>query len=251
MSEYGNCVEHVPIKVNRVFDSCSDKECLTDVKVALECGELPENITLVKTRCIKVADVCMNVEPVPFNKGFYSIDITFKFKVELLAYESACCEPITLYGTAYASKNCILYGSETNSQTFFDNGMKIGSVNDCCKSVNMPTASVQVVSPIALSSKIENVFCDSAEKNKGCCKKPAVIMTIGLFYVVELTRPVTVMVPTYEYTIPEKECCTQIDSPCEMFNRIRFPKEEFSPIKLDNSDNEHPDCANPCCGCGD
>ena len=28
----------VPIKVNRVFDSCSDRDCISNVPVILDCG---------------------------------------------------------------------------------------------------------------------------------------------------------------------------------------------------------------------
>ena len=59
----------VPVKVNRVFDSCSDRDCISNVPVILDAGELPSDIQLVKCRCVRVADVCMRLEPVPFNRG--------------------------------------------------------------------------------------------------------------------------------------------------------------------------------------
>ena len=79
----------VPIKVNRVFDSCSDRDCISNLPVILDSGELPANIQLVKCKCLRVADVCMRIEPVPFNRGFYNIDLTFTFRVELLCYTQA------------------------------------------------------------------------------------------------------------------------------------------------------------------
>ena len=67
----GHCNgDAVPIKVNRVFDSCSDKDCISNVPVTLT-TELPVSVTIVKSRCVTVADVCINVEEIPFNKGFY------------------------------------------------------------------------------------------------------------------------------------------------------------------------------------
>lgn len=241
MCSQGGCGDGVPIKANRVFDSCSDRDCLSNIPVVLDCGELPCNINVVKARCVRVEDICISIEPVPFNKGFFSIDLTYTFKVELLAYERACDTPSLLTGTAYASKNCILYGSESATKTFFSNGSRVGSTNCCCETVNLPTASVSVVEPIALETKIGMMYCnDESCGEKSCRKQRTVIMTLGIFSVVELTRPVTIMVPTYEYTIPKKECCTDTDSPCEVFERIKFPEEEFSPATLSDSD---------CCGC--
>ena len=236
----------VPIKVNRVFDSCSDRDCISNVPVILDCGELPCNVQLVKSKCVRVADVCMRIEPVPFNRGFYNIDLTFTFRVELLAYSCACDQPKLLQGTVYASKSSILYGSESNTQTFYSNGCQTGISNECCEVVNLPTANVQVVPPLALETKIGTVCrqCDP-------CQKPdnlpptmrTVIMTLGLFSVIELTRPVTVMVPTFDYTIPTKECNVDTETPCAVFDKMRFPTEEFSPMTLsDNSSENHIGC---------
>jgi hypothetical protein len=239
-SRFDDC-DAVPIKVNRVFDSCSDKDCMTGVQVTLD-TPLPHNATIVKTKCITVSDVCMNVEPIAFNKGFYSVDITFTFDVKILSYEKACCEPVCIDGVASVSKNCILYGSETNSKTFSSDGSVIGETGDCCNTINPPVALVQAVSPLVLESKIStNCYGREYEAEaEPTSLKRCVLLTIGLFYVVELVRPVTIMVPAYNYTIPEKECCADTDSPCEVFNKIKFPVEEFSPARLENSD----------CGCG-
>lgn len=230
--------ELVPIKVNRIFDSCSDRDCLSNIPVILDIGELPCNINVVKCKCVKIADISINIEAVPFNKGFFSIDLTYTFRVEILAYEKACDNPMLLTGTAYANKNCILYGSEANTKTFFSNGMKLGETNCCCETVNMPSANVQVVEPIALETRIGTVCCNDDMCGDGCCqRKRTVIMTLGVFSVVEVTRPITIMVPTYNYTIPQKECCADKETPCDIFDRIKFPTEEFLPsaIEPDNT----------------
>lgn len=248
MSEFNYACDGMPIKVNRVFDSCSDRDCFSEVPVVLDCGELPSNINLVKSRCVKVEDICINIEPVPFNKGFFTIDLTYTFRMEFLAYDKACEPPKLLTGTAYANKSVVLYGSESATKTFFSNGARIGHTNSCCETVNIPTASVSVVEPIALETKIGTICCNidssSAENHGGCCRTRSIIMTLGVFSVVELTRPVTIMVPTYEYTIPKKECSCETDSPCEVFEKIKFPEEEFSPASLRDSNCDSCGCHN-------
>lgn len=245
--------DSVPIKVNRVFDSCSDRDCISNVPVILDAGELPCNVQLVKCKCVRVADVCMRIEPVPFNRGFYNIDLTFTFRVELLAYTCACDQPRVLEGTVYASKSSILYGSESNTQTFYSNGDTVGKADACCEVVNLPTANVQVVPPLALETKIGTVCrqcdaCQNADNFPPTMR--TVIMTLGLFSVIELTRPVTLMVPTYDYTIPSKECNVDTETPCAVFDKMRFPTEEFSPLTLsDNNDTQIRCDARPDCDC--
>ncbi|MCD7958414.1 MAG: hypothetical protein LUF89_02560 [Ruminococcus sp.] len=214
---------NTPIKVQRVFDSCSDRDCFSNVQIIMDGGELPSNITMVKSRCVRVSDICMTIEPVPFNRGFYSIDLTYTFRVELMAYERSCSSPVLLTGTAYTNKNVILYGGESNTKTFFSNGGHLGDTNACCETVNLPTAAVQVVDPITLEARIGTVCI-----TENTAPTRTVIMTLGLFSVVELFRPVTVLVPTYAYTIPIKECHADTESPCAVFDKIRFPAEEFT-----------------------
>lgn len=134
----------------------------------------------------------------------------------------------------------ILYGGESNTQTFFSSGEQLGDTNACCETINLPTAAVQVVAPIALEARIGSVCAAD-----GTTPVRTVIMTLGLFSVVEIFRPVTILVPTYEYTIPTKECHTDTESPCAVFDKIRFPAEEFSPGTLDAIPKEKT------CGCGE
>ena len=45
MSQYHplpeHCADTVPIKVNRVFDSCSDRDCFSNIQILMDGGELP------------------------------------------------------------------------------------------------------------------------------------------------------------------------------------------------------------------
>lgn len=260
-SQNHGCFEDfVPIKVDRVFDSCRDKDCLNDVPVILDC-ELPCGITMLKNKCVSVANICITVEPIPFNKGFYSVDITFEFNVALYAYTCTCdCEPIVITGKAFASKKVILYGSEGNTVTFCSNDTKCGYTNCLCQTESLPVACVTVVNPVVLEARIGKVRvrkeCDGQEMedNYNCSRhplfKPGVLVTLGLFSVVEITRKVTVLVPTIPYTVPEKQCNFNSDSPCEIFDKIAFPVDEFAPASLDaENENGCPCSCDNDCGC--
>lgn len=237
----------VPVKADRVFDSCSDKDCITNLEVQLDGGaELPQQFTAVKTRCCTIDNICMTVEPIAFNRGYYSVDLTYTFGVELLAYERACDTPTPLHGTATASKSVILYGSESNTKTFFSSGASIGETNCCCDTVNLPTASCQCVDPIALETRIATICGNGGSALPDGTPAPnvrrAVMLTLGIFSVVELTRPVTVNVAASPYTVPEKACAAETDSPCEIFSRLQFPAEEFAPQSLMQNQNGSQEC---------
>ena len=237
MNEENVAASAVAIKADRVFDSCSDKDCITNLQVMLECGELPEQFTSVKTRCCSIENVCMSVEPIPFNRGYYSVDVTYTFGVELLAYDRSCDNPTMLRGTASASKSVILYGSESSTKTFFSNGARVGDTNCCCEIVNLPTASCQCVDPIVLETRIAMMPMPPMPlmpPQQGMPMPPSpcrtVVLTLGVFSVIELTRPVTMMVAAYPYNVPSKSCSNaDTDSPCEIFSRLSFPTNEFLP----------------------
>lgn len=230
MNEENTSGSAVAVKVDRVFDSCSDKDCITNLQVMLECGELPEQFTSVKTRCCSIDNVCMSVEPIPFNRGYYSVDVTYTFGIELLAYDRSCDAPTPLRGTASASKSVILYGSESSTKTFFSNGARIGDTNSCCEVVNLPTASCQCVDPIALETRIAVMPPVPPQNGMPMPPRRCVMLTLGVFSVIELTRPVTLTVNALPYSVPTKTCTAEgTDSPCEIFSRLSFPTDEFLP----------------------
>ena len=58
-----------------------------------------------------------------------------------------------------------------------------------------------------------------------------VAVSLGLFSIVQLSRPVSIIVPAYDYCMPCKDCSMSetSESPCDVFDRIDFPCEQFFP----------------------
>ena len=248
--------EAVCIDAGRVYDSCSDKDCLSDLEVyftATEQAKIDRALT-VKAKSVEVLNVCLEVEPIPFNRGFYSVDMTFYFLINLSAYYTPVSTADTVSGVAFFSKKVILYGSEGNVKVF--NSETCESVG---RTTDTPRAVVQVVSPIVLSSRLADNCCDCCD----CCELtlPAsvaglfdgefvtsgnrkVLVTLGLFTIVQLERRVQMLIPAYDFCIPGKECVTTTDDPCEVFQHIKFPTNEFFPPRLENN------AATGTCSCG-
>ena len=40
------------------------------------------------------------------------------------------------------------------------------------------------------------------------------------------------MIPAYDFCVPDKESQTAADDPCTLFQKIKFPTDEFFPPKL-------------------
>ena len=74
---------------------------------------------------------------------------------------------------------------------------------------------------------------------------------IILFSIIQLSRPVSLIVPAYDYCIPCKDCSgsSASEAPCEVFDRIEFPTEQFFPQP--NSDENTKCCCNETSVCCD
>ena len=114
------CPEPVCIDAQRVYDSCSDKDCLKDLRVYFSDynQELIDNAVNVRIKDADVITVYVDTEPVPFHRGFYSIDITIFFNVCLDVFMTPGSSPQTVTGMSVYSKKAILYGSEGSVRTF-------------------------------------------------------------------------------------------------------------------------------------
>ena len=253
MTNKGCFKDAVCIETQRIFDSCQDKDCLEDLEVVFtdeDDRKTIEHSAFIKAKCVEVTNVTFSIDPVAFNKGFYAVNITYTFGVQLDAYCNASQIPTTVTGTASFPKKVILYGSEGCSKTFtsVDTITEPESMDPCCcKCTSLPKASVSVVDPIILDAKLlckpvincKTNPCDCAtekthDRPQGKCKNAYV--TIGLFSIVSLSRPVSMVVPVYDYCVPDKECTSNTDSPCELFEKIDFPVDEFFPRGIENKD---------------
>ncbi len=135
--------EPVCIDTRRVYDSCGDKDCLSDLPVFVSptSQELIDNAVSVRIRSADVLNTMIDIEPVPFNRGFYSIDITFFFSVILDVFSSPNTSPTQVTGLCMSDKKVILYGSEGNVRVF-SSDMALDEYD----SQNMPARSLPTAS---------------------------------------------------------------------------------------------------------
>lgn len=257
--------ESVCINAYRIYDSCADKDCLENLRVNF--NETNQNIidqaNSVRVKNVNVLTAYVDLEPIPFRRGYYSIDITYFFEVALEAFIAPSVIPANVTGLCVFNKKAVLYGSEGSVKSFSSEGCS--GINEISNSLfrNLPKATVQVAQPVALSAKI----CDPSECTcQPQCRVPdaicrqfggefvrssnvtkTVAVTLGLFSIIQIERNVQLKIPAYDFCIPNKECVTSTDSPCDMFSRIKFPTNEFFPPRTMETGLEESTCSG-CCG---
>lgn len=256
--------EAVCIDTSRVYDSCADKDCLADLSVQFppKYQDIIDAASQVKCRKVDLLNVTLDVERVPFNRGCYSVDITFYFKVIVEFHFCNDQEPVVLKGYSVFTKKCVLYGSDGCVHVFSSTYKPYHEDTQGAEKCTNPRAKIQVADPVCLGAKLKR-RCDCCAEDachpipKWICKcfpneypenfcpsmqEKTVAVTIGIFSIVQLERDVQMLIPAYDFCIPQKECSCDTDDPCETFRKICFPVDEFFPPKEKNSG---------CCGCNE
>jgi len=136
----------VCIHTDQVYDSCKEKDCLEDLEVILtSCGqEIIDQSINVKVKSAEVIWVFTDIEPVPFNKGYFTIDIKYFFRVILDAFRGVG-RPTEVEGLCTFDKKVILFGSEGNSKTFASNYNPGSQMPIMWRKNNLPKAIVESV----------------------------------------------------------------------------------------------------------
>lgn len=209
----------------------------------------------------------------PFNRGFYSVDLKYFFKINLAVF-TGVGRPTMVEGLSCFDKKVILFGSEGNAKVFESKYKEDAFDPQLWKKTNMPHAIVEVVDPIALGAKLVDVrdkrscCCDDgfdlASVPESVCRvfddtlvmgneAKRVFVSIGIFSIVKIERRVQLLIPSYDYCIPNKECVGATDdNPCDLFERIEFPMDEFyPPSKCAFLENGQDDPTSPLYGVSD
>jgi len=239
--------DEVCINAQRIYDTCKDKDCFSDLKVYLSAQgqKIIENAINVKAHRAELIWSSVDLDAVPFNKGFYSVNITFYFMLEF-EVNAGMGRPVIVEGLASCNKTVILFGSEGNSVTYSSKYNEHDYIGKTRARDNLPIAQVDVVEPIVLGTKVVSkgkcCECDTdiqtLPKCVSCCFEDGLVcegernlvVTIGVFSIVRIIRDVQILIPSSKFCLPDKECrpCND-EEPCSYFERLTFPTNEFFP----------------------
>lgn len=231
--------EAVCIHTSKIFDSCKDKDCIEDLLVMPTQGSqaIIDSAFSIRPRSARLLCADVRVEELSFNRGCYAVDVTYFYKVTGVAFPGER----TVTGLAIFEKRAILFGSEGSAKVFSSKD------DNCCRgNRNMPVAVVEAVDPIPLSMKIidekHHHCCDSGTRIipdyiadsfedelviGRACKQ--LLVTLGQFSIIRLERDTQLLIPVYDYCLPEKDCIGSEDDPCTLFSCIPFPVDDFFP----------------------
>lgn len=242
------------IHTRKITDSCRDKDCIEDLRVYLTRASqaLLDSASGAKVRCADLLYTYIDVEPVAFDRNHYCIDVTFYYRI-LADATIGTGRPAALYGLAVFSKRAVLCGEDSRAHIFSSDTRICGADGLSRYSTNRPTAVVEVLDPMVLSSKVRDV-CECGCKDTTVVQIPDYILqmfddelvlsgenrrllvTLGQFSIIRLERDAQLIVPVLDYSLPTKECCDApgcAEDPCEMFSRIPFPAAQFAPKGCD------------------
>lgn len=271
--DLGKIKEAVCIQVEKIYDSCKEKDCIEDARVLFKDHDkiqwIINHAINVKARNADVIRVFSDVEAVPFKRGFFTVDVKFFIKVILdffVPRHHGGIKVITVPGIVLFDKKVILFGSEGNIKIFKSHYVEHGldrPQDSSLQQDNLPISKVEVAEPIALNAKIcefehhsddfscdrhvpksisetlesvdfdEHDFVDEAEDERHILDRRVVVATIGLFSIIKLERYVQLLIPAFDFCVPNKKCIASTDEdPCELFETIDFPIDEFFPPQI-------------------
>ena len=173
--------------------------------------------------------------------------MTFFFNVCLDVYSLPSGGPVIVSGVSVFNKKVILFGSEGSAKIFSSDTVIDELDVPGRMRTNLPTAVVEAVDPIVLDARIMDCCC---KRDCDCdlCEIPTFVgdcfggelssgddsrriyVTLGQFSIVRLERDTQLLIPVYDYCIPQSECsCGDQEDPCGLFRSVAFPVNEFFP----------------------
>ena len=252
--------EAVCIHTKKIYDSCRDKDCIEDLRVypTRASQAVIDRALSVRGGRAELLQAYIDVEPASYNRGFYSVDIRYYYRITAEAFVGGS-RPAEISGLAVFDKRVLLFGSEGNAKIFTSRFRpEAGDCQGMGRS-NLPEAVVEAVDPIVLDTKATDcpptpscdcgrlmeipsfiaqsfsgqlVFDDSASRR--------FYVTLGQFTLVRLERDTQLLIPVYDYCVPQSECpCDAQEDPCGLFRSVAFPVNEFFPPNTVDAPNDY------------
>lgn len=258
--------EAVCIHTRKIFDSCRDKDCVEELRLypTQSSQAAIDRAISLKAGQAELLYAYIDVEPVSFNRGFYTVDVRYFYRITADAFVGTG-RPVAICGLAVFDKRVILFGSEGSAKVFSSRTVMEGLDQQSIARSNLPTAVVDSVDPLILGMKLVDTCqthvcdcCDGADIPSSILscfpgelsfsgEGKRVYVTLGQFSIIRLERESQLLIPAYDYCIPSKECLGSNDEdPCAVFRRVQFPMEEFFPPNTVSQPESYQDTRNCC-----
>ena len=238
MADSQEITEAVCIHTRKIYDSCRDQDCMEDLRVYPTVTSQPyiESAFSVRPSAATLLYADVDVDEISFNRGYFTVDVTYFYDVTGVTFPGEN----HVRGLCVFNKRVMLFGSEGSAKVYASDGSFTDSVTQ------QPVAVAECVDPIILNMKL----VDACPAGLGADIRdvpPRILAhfgedlvlgdgvrlltcTLGQFSIIRLERDSQLVVPVYDYCLPDKDCAPGAqDDPCTLFSRITFPIDEFFP----------------------
>ena len=280
VSGNNNIREAVCIHTRKIYSSCRDKDCIEDLRFypTASAQSVLANAQCIRGGSAELLYTFVDVEPVNFNRGFYTVDMRFYYRITLQALTGGT-RYTEVEGLAAFDKRVVLFGSESNAKVYSSVPATDMVDMPLDLTANLPVAVVSAVDPILLCARFAdncNCSCPCPNSCGTLTGVPAGILeafdepilfdeniirriciSLGQFSTVSLQRDTQLLIPVYDYCVPSNDCmlaslgnCSE--DPCKVFEGVDFPVDEFFPpnsISPDSDSNGGGSGSGCCCGC--
>ena len=219
--------EAVCIHTKKIYSSCRDKDCIEDLRFypTATAQSVLSTAQGLRGGSAELIYTFVDVEPVNFNRGYYTVDMHFFYRITLQALNGST-RYTEIEGLATFDKRVVLFGSESGAKIYSSIPEANAIDMPLNLTANLPTAVVEVVDPMLLCAH----FADNCNCRCGCDRGtlggvPAgilaafdepiifdesairrVCISLGQFSTVRLERDTQLLIPVYDYCIPSNEC---------------------------------------------
>ena len=240
--------EAVCIHTHKIFDSCRDKDCVEDLRFyptasAQECCRPARWCGAARRSC---STSIPTWSPLPSTGG--STPSICGFSPGHSPGRTGTPRCTEAEGLCVFDKRVILFGSEGSAKIFSSDTVLDDLDIPGCRRSNLPTAVVEAVDPIVLDARAED-RCKPCRCDCGLTEIPAFIaqsfdqpllfddnggrryyVTLGQFSLVRLERDTQLLIPVYDYCIPQTECSGgDQEDPLRPVPQRGLPVNEFFP----------------------
>lgn len=264
--------EAVCIHTKKIYSSCRDKDCIEDLRFypTATAQSVLSTAQGLRGGSAELIYTFVDVEPVNFNRGYYTVDMHFFYRITLQELNGST-RYTEIEGLATFDKRVVLFGSESGAKIYSSVPEANAIDMPLNLTANLPTAVVEVVDPMLLCAH----FADNCNCRCGCERGtlsgvPAgileafnepilfdesairrVCVSLGQFSTVRLERDTQLLIPVYDYCIPSNECTLaggdcSCEDPCRIFDAVEFPMDDFFPPAVPSGG-----CCNCACPCGE
>lgn len=242
--------EAVCIHTKKIFSSCRDKDCIEDLRFypTESAQEVLASAQGIRGGSAELLYTFVDVEPVNFNRGYYTVDMRFYYKITLQAL-SGSTRYTEVTGLATFGKRVILCGGESGAKIFSSEPVADELDPQLNLTADLPTAYVEVIDPLLLSAAfrdnchyVPGILTGVPEGILSAFDEPLVLdesqsrrvcVSLGQFSMVRLERDTQLLIPVFDYCVPTDECTVagigNTEDPCAIFADVDFPVDSFFP----------------------